>query len=526
MISRAGRSVTLGATAAAAGVALLAVSGWLLSRAAEHPPVLYLMVAIVAVRACGLARGLLRYLERLLTHDLALRRQQTLRVEVFRALASTTWVGRRSGDLLSRVVGDVALLTDGFVRAVVPLCSAGIVVLGAGVVLVVLEPSAGLAVVAASVVGTVLVPLTVGRLTAADDRELARLRSLLAVAVTEAGRAAPDLLAYGAGPRLLAQADRADGALRAAERRSAFASGLAGSLQLVTTGAGTVLALTLGAAAVSDGHLPAVDLAVLVFTPIALHDLVLGVPPALQALARSRAAAKRISLVLTTPPFGHGDVAVDGPARPGRVRLRALTLAWPDRPPAVTGLDLCVRPGERVALVGPTGAGKSTVAAAVMGLLPPRAGRLEVDGRVGLLAQDAHLFDTTVAANLRLGRPDADEAEVAAALGRVRLTLHPDRFVGENGDRVSGGEARRLALARLRLESYDLVVLDEPTEHLDRTTADALMDDLFDLTAGKALLVVTHDQSLADRCDRIVRLDGAPGTATPFVDAAPALLPC
>lgn len=509
MNARTAGAVALGVGAAGAGVALLAISGWLLSRAAEHPPVLFLMVAIVGVRACGLARGVLRYAERLVAHDVALRRQAVLRVDVYRALAATTWVGRRGGDLLSRVVNDVAGVTDRVVRAVVPLCAAGVVLAGASVALLVISPAAGMAVVAATVVGAVVVPVAASRWTAAGDRAVARRRAELADAVAEAAHAAPDVVAYGAAPVLLARITGADQTLRAAEQRAAFAAGLAAALQLVTTGAATLGALAWGAGAVAAGRMPVVDLAVLVLTPLALHELVSGVPAALQALTRSRAALERVGAVLTAPRIGFGDVdARIGPPADvaGRVELDGVSVGWPGGPDVVTRLDLSVQPGERVALVGPSGSGKTTIAAAVLGLLQPRAGTVRVQGRVGYLAQDAYLFDTTVAENVRLGRPHADDEEVVQALRRVRLDLAPDRLVGEHGATVSGGEARRIALARLRLETYAVVVVDEPTEHLDRRTGDALIDDVFALTAGKAVLVITHDPALVARCDRTVTL--------------------
>ena len=514
MSARTVGAVALGVGAAASGVALLAISGWLLSRAAEHPPVLFLMVAIVAVRACGLARSVLRYAERLVAHDVALRRQAALRVEVYRALASSTWVGRRGGDLLSRVVLDVADVTDRVVRALVPLCTAGVVLSGAGLALVLLSPAAGLAVLAATLVGAVVVPVAASRLTLAGDRALGPLRADLAGVVAEAAHAAPDVLAYGAAGTLLDRVDRADGALRAAEQRAALVGGVAAALQLVTTGAATTGALVLGAHAVSAGQIPAVDLAVLALTPLALHELVSGIPAALQAASRSRAALVRVAAVLDAPPVGRGDLGpgaddVRAPGGRGRVELKGLGVGWPGGPQVVTGLDLSVRAGDRVALVGPSGSGKTTVAATVLGLLPPRSGTVEVQGRVGYLAQDAYLFDTTIAENVRLGRPRADDAEVAAALRRVHLGLAPERLVGEHGTRVSGGEARRIALARLRIEDHDVVVVDEPTEHLDRPTADALMDDILALTADKALLVVTHDPALVARCDRVVVLPAA-----------------
>ena len=522
-------AVALGTGAAASGVALLAISGWLLSRAAEHPPVLFLMVAIVAVRACGLARGVLRYAERLVGHDVALRRQSALRVDVYHALAGGTWVGRRGGDLLSRVVNDVAGVTDRVVRALVPLCAAGVVLAGASITLVLVSPPAGLAVLAATLAGAVVVPAVAARWTAAGDQAVSGLRAELADVVAEAAHAAPDVLAYGAATTLLDRTHRVDGALRAAEQRAALVGGLAAALQLVTTGAATVAALVLGTQAVVDGWLPGVDLAVLVLTPLALHELVSGIPAAVQAATRSRAALDRVSALLDARRVGQGDLGAGGPATrepsgAGGMELKGVNLGWPGRPDVVAGLDLVVRAGERVALVGPSGSGKTTVAAAVLGLLPPRSGTVKVEGRVGYLAQDAYLFDTTVAENVRLGRPHADDAEVRSALHRVHLGLAPDRLVGEHGERVSGGEARRIALARLRLEDHDVIVVDEPTEHLDRTTADALMDDVIALTAGKALLVVTHDTALIARCDRVVALAPGPvGHAS--AEGAPLLAP-
>jgi ABC-type transport system involved in cytochrome bd biosynthesis fused ATPase/permease subunit len=164
--------------------------------------------------------------------------------------------------------------------------------------------------------------------------------------------------------------------------------------------------------------------------------------------------------------------------------------------------------GQSIAVVGPSGVGKTTLAATVLGLIPPLSGEVATAGRIGYLAQDAHLFATTVAENVRIGNKDATDAEVVAALAAAGLPLDPERVVGELGATLSGGEARRLALSRLLAGSYDVLVLDEPSEHLDTPTANALLDDLWAGVGTRPLLVVTHDESVVARCDKVVRLFG------------------
>jgi ATP-binding cassette subfamily C protein CydC len=507
------RTVLLGALASGAGVALLGTAAWLLSRAAEQPPVMYLMVAIVGVRAFGIGKGVLRYAERLDSHDLALRLQAGLRLDTWRALTRSTWVGRRSGDLLSRVVNDVEALQDLVVRVVVPFASAGLVAVATTIVITVLSPGAGLLLGFSVVLTGVLLPWLTTRLAARAVGTLAPLRGELADVAAEAGDAAPDLVAYGATDAVLARIAAVDDRLRRAEQRAAWATGLAGFGQVLAAGVAVLGGLLVGAVQVFAGVLPPVQLAVLVLTPLALHEVLSTLPAAALVWRRSRVALQRVREVLTAPPVGSPDRVLSGSAdarpddEPG-IEITGLTAGWPGRAPAVVGLDLQVTAGETVALVGPSGVGKTTVAATAMGLLPPSAGRAVVTGRVGYLAQDAYLFDTTVAENVRIGRRDATDAETAAALARARVAMPVDRLVGRHGAAVSGGEARRIALARLLVGDANVLILDEPTEHLDAPTAAALIDDLWATAEAcrAAVLVITHDPVLAARCDRVVTL--------------------
>jgi ABC-type transport system involved in cytochrome bd biosynthesis fused ATPase/permease subunit len=245
----------------------------------------------------------------------------------------------------------------------------------------------------------------------------------------------------------------------------------------------------------------------LVLTPLALHEALSTLVQAAQTNTRAKTALARVEAVLDTAPIGCGDLPAqaDPVADPG-VSLHGLKAGWPGQQPVVEGLDLELAGGERVALVGPSGVGKTTVAATVLGLIPAMGGESSVRGRVGYLAQDAHIFTTTIAENVKIGNRDATEADVSAALDRAGLDLPANRLVGETGAQLSGGEARRVALARLLVGDYQVLILDEPTEHLDTLTATALMDDIWSTTADSAVLVITHDPTVIARCDREVRL--------------------
>ncbi|HVK34480.1 MAG TPA: thiol reductant ABC exporter subunit CydC [Microlunatus sp.] len=509
------RAVLLGALASGAGVALIGTAAWLLSRAAEQPPVMYLMVAIVGVRAFGIGKGVLRYAERLDSHDLALRLQAGLRLDTWRALTRSTWVGRRGGDLLSRVVNDVEAIQDLVVRVGVPFASAGLVATATTIVIAVLSPGAGVLLAFSVVLAGVVLPWLTARLAARSVGALAPLRGELAHVAIEASDAAPDLVAYGATDAVLARITAVDDRLRRAEQRAAWATGLAGFGQVLAAGVAVIGGLLVGAVQVISGVLAPVQLAVLVLTPLALHEVLSTLPAAALAWRRSRVALGRVREVLIAPTVGSPDHLMSGDGAGGApgIAVTGLSAGWPGHDPAVVGLDLRVTAGEKVALVGPSGVGKTTVAATALGLLPPLTGRAAVTGRVGYLAQDAYLFDTTVAENVRIGRRKATDAEIADALTRARVAMPVDRLVGVHGTAVSGGEARRIALARLLVGDANVLILDEPTEHLDAPTATALIDDLWATAEASraAVLVITHDPALAARCDRVVALPTRPG---------------
>jgi thiol reductant ABC exporter CydC subunit len=505
------RPAALGVLAQASAVGLLVISGWLLSRAAEHPPVLYLMTTIVAVRALGIGRGVLRYRERLAGHDVALGIQTKLRVRAFDRLASAPPM-RRDSDLLSRLINDIDAIQDLVVRVIVPAVSAGLLIIAAGAVISSLSWPAGLTLFAGSVVAGVLVPLITARLSLAAARTRAPEQAALAQEIGLIAHGRLDLSAYGADKDAVERLVRTDARLAAAERRSAYVSGLAGGVQWVVTGAVIVGSLLIGGRAVATADLDPVLLAVLVLTPLAMHEVVAVLPAAAQNWLQCRSALRRVrELIMPRLADSRPVEQVPGdPTAEPRILAEELAIGWPSGDTLAAGLNFAVGPGQRVAVTGPSGVGKSTIAATLMGFVAPHSGHLRIDGRVGYLAQDAHVFDTSVVENVRIGRRDAPDEAVRGALDAVGLDdLALDRMVGEFGGRLSGGEARRLALSRLVVADSNVLILDEPTEHLDAVTADGIIELIFRLRPDAALLVITHDRALIARCDRTVEIAGA-----------------
>jgi len=517
-----------GVIAAASTVALMGTSGWLISYAAEMPPVLSLSIAAVMVRSFALSRSVFRYLERLLGHDAAFRGLTDLRVTIYERLERLSPVGLLRfgrGDLLARLVADVDAALDLPLRVVLPWVQGAVVSAATVAFLAWLVPGAGLALGIILVIGLVVVPWIVALIAARTERRLAPTRGALSASVVSSLEGAADLLAFGAVDAALADIGRRDAELTAVAKRESAGLGLGVGLSTALQGAAVVACLVAAIPAVVDGRLGAAWLAVAALLPLAAYDVVATLPSSALAYQRVRGSAARLNEVLNAPDPVHDPrepVALPHPPLP--LRCRGLHAAWTDEP-VLRGVDLDLAAGERVAIVGPSGAGKSTLAMVLLRFLG-YSGAVELSGaelralagdavreEVGLLTQDAHVFDTTVRENLRLGAPRATDDELRAVLARVGLagwlTHLPsglDTGLGPHGAAISGGERQRLALARLLLADRTLLVLDEPTEHLDPQTADALTEDLITVTAGRSTLLITHRLRGLDRVDRVVVL--------------------
>ncbi len=518
-------AVGLGTAALASTIGLMATSAWLISRAAQQPPVLHLQVAIVATRAFGLGRGVLRYAERLVGHDVALRGMTTLRTRLYASLAQADpalVTGLRRGDLLARLGADVDTLADLVVRSVLPIAVTTTTVIGSVVLIAWLLPQAGIAVAAAMLLAAVLVPWLAARAARRAELDGSRARTELSAEVVTVLDGAAELHVAGALPKRLAHVHDLDAEQAGAQDAAARSSGWAIGVSTLLTGAAMVGSLLVALTAAADGRLDPVLVAVLALTPLAAAEAVAALPAAATHLVRARAAAERVLEVVdaagrsapqaeeSAQPPGSGTVELDP-----TLRARGLVCGHPARtadaeaPDLGPGgaLDLDLVPGRRVAIVGASGSGKTTLLLTLAGLLPPRAGQVGLSAglsagqtdlvrlatlpeatvrrTINFTAEDAHLFTTTLRENLRLADPDAGDEALRTVLDRVGLgdwlaglPRELDTVIGSGGRDVSGGERRRLLLARALLSRAPVWLVDEPAEHLDPVGADALVTEL------------------------------------------------
>jgi len=529
--SRVALSALLGVLAAGFGVGLMAAAGYLISRAAEHPPILALTTTIVAVRFFGLARPFARYLERLASHDLALRSLGRLRSRFYERIEPLAPAGLedyRRGDLLSRMVGDVDALQGLYPRGLGPPLAALVVgALCIGITAAIL-PLAAVVLAAGLVAGGIAVPVTTALLGRAASRREAAARGELRAELVELLRGAPELVAYGREADTLARLAAADDALVRIGRRDALVVGLGDALSIVVAGLTVVGVLAVAVSAHDAGSVDRVLIATLALLALAVFEVFGPLPAAARELVTTLGAGRRVLELMEREPLVRDPQAPrPAPARSATVSLESVTARYDaDGPPVLTRFDLRLVPGRRVALVGPSGAGKSTVAGLLLRFLDPDEGRVAIGGHdvreyrqedvratFALAGQEAHLFDSTIRENLRLVRPAASDAELEVALALARLdewvAALPDgleTMVGEEGLELSGGQRQRLVLARALLADAPVLVLDEPTAHLDPETAEQLVADVLSAAADRSVLLITHRPEGLELVDEVVAL--------------------
>ncbi|QJT02721.1 thiol reductant ABC exporter subunit CydD [Streptomyces asoensis] len=524
-------ALLLGSLALGSAVGLMATSGWLISRASQQPPVLYLMVAVTATRTFGIGRAVFRYAERLVSHDAVLRMLADTRVAVWRRLERLAPAGlhsTRRGDLLTRLVADVDALQDYWLRWLLPAGSAVVVSAGAVAFTAWLLPAAGAVLAAGLLTAGVGVPLVTGAVARRAERRLAPARGVLATRTADLLTGTAELTVAGALPVRTAGVRAADSVLTRIASRAATATALGDGLTALVSGLTVTAAALVGAQAVADGRLSGVTMAVVVLTPLAAFEAVLGLPLAVQYRQRVRRSAERVYEVLDSPePVREPERPRQAPASPFPLALKGLAARHAGQGrDALAGVDLTLTQGRRIAVVGPSGSGKTTLAQVLLRFLDAGAGSYTLGGvdahaldgddvrrLVGLCAQDAHLFDSSVRENLLLAKKGAGEEELRDALARARLLEWADglpdgldTLVGEHGARLSGGQRQRLALARALLADFPVLVLDEPAEHLDLPTADALTQDLLAATEGRTTLLITHRLAGLEAVDEVVVL--------------------
>lgn len=521
-------AIVAGIAAIGASIGLMAASGYLISAAALQPPIMTLSVAIVAVRFFGVSRGVFRYVERLVSHDATLRSLVRLRVALFariEPLVPGDLGNVRVGDLLERFVQDVDALQNLSLRAAGPIvigAGAGLLAVGTAAIV---DPRAALVLLLGLLLAGIGVPLLHHRLTQAAAAREAPARGRLSADLLEALRAAPDLAAFGRSRETAERIDEATAAVDRARRRTALTAALSDALQTTLTLLTAIAVLVVVTPQVGSGVVDGVYLALLVFLALAAFEAVRPLPVAVEQVTASRAAAERVLDIAERTPSVRDPADPQPLAGTDRLELDHVRFRYhADTPWILEDASLTLAPGEVVALVGPSGVGKTTIAELLVRFRDPDAGAVALGDRdlrdlrqetvrsiVGLAGQEAHLFPTTIRANLALADADADAAAMLSALDAAGagawVREQPeglDTPIREDGANVSGGQRQRIALARALLADWRFVILDEPTAHLDEGTAETVMRDLVAgaRSAGLGVLLITHrgmDRSLADR---------------------------
>ncbi len=536
---RVALSIAAGTMALGSAVGLAAVAAWLIARAAGMPSPADLALAAVTVRFFGIARGLFRYLERLVSHETALSGVVALRTHTYEGVASTgasRVLSLRRGDIVARMGGDIDAMGDAVVRSLIPLGVAGTVSIISIAITTAYLPVAGAALAACLVAAATLSGAMTwhSARTAADAGTEAAAR--VSTATLEAIDGAAEHRVWGtssAAAEELRAADR--DAQDAAELAAKPAAWAAAALQ-VSQGAALVLALWLAVSAARHAGLPPTDTAVVALLPLAAFEAVTAVPAAVQQAFRSAAAARRVQTMVgdgeSARPVS-ADQTDDAPqpaasAEPASaaapLRLEGLSAAWPGMLPTVP-VTATIEPGGALGIVGRSGIGKTTLLLTIAGALPPYQGQaLLGDAPVGAHAigraiamtpEDAHVFGTTLLENLRVANGTTTEDQARAALEAVQLGAWLDSLpdglhtpLGSGGNTVSGGERRRLLLARALLSPAPIHLIDEPAEHLDADGVDALRSLVTAMRSqGRSVVIVTHDLGILDVVDRVVTLD-------------------
>ncbi|GBC61930.1 thiol reductant ABC exporter subunit CydC [Desulfonema ishimotonii] len=528
----------MGLITVVAGVGLLSLSGWFISATAvaglnaATANAFNFFYPSIGVRLFAFSRTAARYGERIFSHDATFRILKELRVWFYGHLEPLTpgpLARFRSGDILNRIVADIDALDNLYLRTLSPgiiaLCLSGIFFM----FLRLFDPMmAGttLAFLAAAGVG---VPMLAGNAGAKTGRRLAAQSATLRTRIVEGIQGMPELLVFGAHRRHLEAVKQEHRALIRSQLRMSHIRGISAGMITLLSGAAMLSVLWIGADRVGRGTLDGPELALAVLGVLAAFEAVMPLPTAFQYLGRTREAGRRLLEIVNTAPEvifpGHSAARPDG----ADVTFDAVSFGYtPQGPPVLDRVRLHIPAGQRVALLGETGAGKSTLANLLVRFHDPDAGEIrlggadirclsesDLRGQVVMVSQQAHMFNASLRDNLLIARSDAPEADIRSALASARLLGFAeglpeglDTWIGEAGKRLSGGQARRLAVARAILRDAPVWVLDEPTEGLDTITEQALMTELLEVSAGRTVLMITHRPVGLHRMDRVLVLEG------------------
>ncbi len=527
-------AVLFGSGAVGSGVGLGAVSAWLIARAAQLPPVLDLSVAATSVRVFGIGKAVFRYLQRISSHWVALMGMASVRACVYDALAdSTTDVvsSIRRGDLLARTGSDVDELGNVVVKSLQPICVAGIVsVISVGIVALYSLPISAILTVCLLTAGIIAPYCAMLGGRRAEIDQVQHRATLNTTALSLLDNCA-ELRVNGQLAAMEAAHDRIEADIHRSRNSSARPVALATAIDTCAMGIAVIGALALGTIQVGSGTLSTVGLVVCTLTPLAAFEATQSLPQAAVQLIRSARAAARLMEILDR---AHSASAPEHDTRPCTEPIllaRNLTFGWPNHASVGSIDSLELTPGKTIAIVGHSGIGKSTLLYTLSGMLAPQYGSVQLSGRDAyrldraevsreliLTAEDAHIFNTTVLENIRVARADVTADEARDLLERAGLGSWLDALpdgvhtiLGSESSSISGGERRRLLLARCLASRAHFLLLDEPGEHLDAKTADALISDL--LKAGgddRGVIVVTHRLSALAAADEVLIIGRTP----------------
>lgn len=520
-----------------AGVVLLALSGWFITASALAGIGLIIGLDIftpgAGIRLAAVGRTVSRYLERLITHEATFRLIADLRAQVFSRLLLLDEYQHRSlrrGDTLNRLTSDIDALDHLFLGVLGPTAAAAVLTAGAaGLMAVFIDPWVGAATALLLLLNPAVTEISRRRGLAAS-RDLIALVPELRRQATTSLEGIADLTAFDRIEREKGRwTQLSDQSIALQERLGRLDANSQGWVMFsgfVVVWLGLLIGVTLFEAEQISGPV----LGLIVLALLGLGEAWQPLPAAWRKLEQSRMAQQRVSELITTPPML--SVPSAGKLPEGRrLSIEDLSFRYGDGEPWILkDFSLDIAPGERLAVVGPSGCGKSTLALLIMRQLDPIAGRIRLEDtdlrkldpvayrrHIGLLSQQPVLFRDTIAENLRMARPDADEDELGRALAMAGLADFMDgldhgleTWLDEAGGNVSGGEARRLALARLILSDCPIVILDEPSTGLDHDTALALSQTLDQWLGQRTTIMITHDTSTLPRHDRVIRLGDGP----------------
>ena len=543
----------LGAAGLGASIALGATAAWLIARASQMPPVLYLEVAVVSVRLFGISKAVFRYLERLASHQLGVSGMTTLRTNLYKTLSHSDTAriaSLRRGDILDRMGTDVDNIGDFVVKSLLPAMVAAIVGIITVIGISLVDWRAGLFLTLGLLLSGVVGPLfTIRSTRIAQHRETESRAHISEVAMTIVDGAA-QITVDGQTQQVLAGLSDLEDQLYDAKDATAKPAAWAAAIDVFGMLMSVIMAAYFGIFAVNDQSIPEVMLAVLALTPLSAFEGTSQLGSAAQQLVISATSAVRIMNML--PPEEQVKAAEETeevltenckPSEPSILEAKDLAIGWPGGPVVADEINLRLAPGDHLAIVGQSGIGKTTLLYTLAGLLKPVAGSVKIDGvdisslprtqaaaNFVITPEDAHIFETTILENLRVANgqlsvSEGEELLIEAGLGDWLSSLPEgiETELGSGATTISGGERRRILLARALAAKAPLLALDEPGEHLDPETADALLRDL--LTAGsedhqRGVILVTHRLTPLDQADQVFIMDkphGSPDEPATFV---------